>query len=176
MNKPETIFVLGGARSGKSRFALECASDAKGKKVFIATLVPGDEEMEERVRRHREERGEGWVTVAAPLEIAEALKENMAEAETIVIDCLTLWVSNQLMEDTRVDEIVENVEELCTVVKGCTCRLVLVSNEVGCSVVPPTKLGRQFRDAVGIMNQKLAHTCDRAVLVTAGIPRELKNK
>jgi adenosylcobinamide kinase/adenosylcobinamide-phosphate guanylyltransferase len=174
MNSPETVFVFGGARSGKSRFALECASEVTGNKVFIATLIPGDKEMEDRVRRHKEERGEGWITVESPLNISRAIKENMDKTEIIIIDCLTLWVSNQLMQEKDVDEIVNSVEALCETVNECTCTLVLVSNEVGCSVVPPSKLGRQFRDAVGIMNQKLAQVCDRVILVSAGIAQELK--
>jgi adenosylcobinamide kinase/adenosylcobinamide-phosphate guanylyltransferase len=170
----ETCFVFGGCRSGKSRYALEIAEQAVGKKYFIATLQPGDDEMKERIRRHQEERGESWKTVEEPVDIEEAVEKAAGTADCIIVDCLTLWISNMMMNEFTEEQILAKADLLCEVLNKASCTIALVSNEVGTGVVPESRLGRDFRDYTGIINQKIAAACDRVVLMKAGIPLVIK--
>ena len=159
-----TTLVLGGARSGKSRYA---ESLLPGPALYVATAEPGDPEMAERIARHRARRGAGWRTVEAPHDVAGVLvREPEAPA---LVDCVTFWLSNALTEDRKVD-----LAGLCAALTFRTADTVLVSNEVGSGVVPGTGLGRRFRDAQGDLNRELAAVADRVVLVVAGLPLELK--
>lgn len=172
----ESVFVFGGCRSGKSRYALGFAEEAVGKKYFIATLQPGDDEMKERIRRHKEERGESWKTIEEPLQIPDAVREASKSADCIVVDCLTLWISNMMMAEYTEEEIRAQADDLCTSIAGCTCSIILVSNEVGTGVVPESRLGRDFRDYTGMINQKIASVCEKVVLMKAGIPIVIKGQ
>jgi adenosylcobinamide kinase / adenosylcobinamide-phosphate guanylyltransferase len=164
--------VLGGARSGKSGFAQKAAeteADA-GRLVMIATGQAFDDEMAERIARHRADRDESWTTVEAPLELAAAIAALPAEA-IAVVDCLTLWLSNQMLADRDVEAA---CAELVAAVAACPARLWLVSNEVGLGIVPETPLGRRFRDEAGRLNQRLAATVDEVYFVAAGLPLKMK--
>jgi adenosylcobinamide kinase / adenosylcobinamide-phosphate guanylyltransferase len=163
-----TTLVLGGARSGKTRYALEAAQARPGPLVMIATAEALDGEMAERIARHRAERGPRWRTLEAPLDLVGPL-EGTGCGETVVVDCLTLWLSN-LMHAER--DVEAEVEGLLTALPGREAWLV--SNEVGLGVVPQTLLGRRFRDEAGRMNQRLAAKADRVVFVAAGLPLLLK--
>ena len=167
-----SILVLGGARSGKSRRALALA-EASGATAwtFVATAEPLDDEMAERVARHRDERDARWTAIEEPLELARTLRAVRAARAAIVVDCLTLWLSN-LMHRGRDPE-----RELPPLIDAIACgggELVLVSNEVGLGLVPETPLGRDFRDAQGRLNQAVAAACDRVEFVAAGLPLPLK--
>ncbi|MFC1479385.1 bifunctional adenosylcobinamide kinase/adenosylcobinamide-phosphate guanylyltransferase [Planctomycetota bacterium] len=175
MTESEKVFVLGGCRSGKSRFALACAEREGKNRIFIATLQPGDEEMKERIKRHQRDRGENWHTAEAPIELAATLKEHAQEGNVVLIDCLTLWISNLLIAGHTTEEILAKAEKLSKVVDSSPCTVILVSNKVGSGVVPDNRLGRDFRDAAGLVNQEIARICSKVVLVTAGIPQVIKN-
>lgn len=171
-----SILVLGGARSGKSAFAQKAAEQAAenaagaGRPVLIATGQAFDAEMAERIARHQADRGESWITVEAPLALAEAIAALPAEA-VAVVDCLTLWLSN-LMLDER--DIAAAATALVEAVAACPARLWLVSNEVGLGLVPETPLGRRFRDEAGRLHQRLAQAVDEVYFVAAGLPLKLK--
>ena len=159
-----TTLVLGGAASGKSRYA-ESLFD--GPAVYIATAEAGDAEMADRIARHRARRGPCWTTVEAPYRLPEAL----ANARDIpaLADCLTLWLSNALAAGREPD-----TEALLAAVVGRNRQTVLVSNETGMGLVPSTPLGRRFRDAQGQLNEEVARVADRVVFVAAGLPLVLK--
>ena len=159
MNKK--IFVLGGCRSGKSGFALETAQKFPGdRKVFIATCIPHDDEMKLRVARHQQE----------PEEIVEA----DGKASVLLVDCLTLWINNLLMENYDSEQILEQVQSLTRAVSLASCPVILVSNEVGAGIVPENKLARLYRDLVGWANQAVAACVDQVVWTVAGIPVTIK--
>ena len=168
-------FILGGCRSGKSGFALLTASAiAADRRVFIATSMPLDDEMKARVARHRAERGAGWTTVEAPLALAEAIAENARNGCVILVDCLTLWISNMLLSTGAPAAVEARIPHLIRTLAQASCPVVLVSNEVGAGIVPENKLARQFRDLAGTANQAVAAAANRVVWVVAGIPVTIK--
>jgi adenosylcobinamide kinase/adenosylcobinamide-phosphate guanylyltransferase len=169
-------FVLGGCRSGKSRFALEAARNlAADRRVFIATAVAFDEEMRERVTRHQAERGREWVTVEAPLELPAAIAAQGRQAGNVVlVDCLTFWINNLLLESPETAAQMK-IPELIAAAAGARCPVILVSNEVGAGIVPENRLARSFRDLVGSMNQAVAASAAEVVWVVAGIPVTIKH-
>jgi adenosylcobinamide kinase/adenosylcobinamide-phosphate guanylyltransferase len=163
--------VLGGARSGKSRYARSLAEAAAPERLYLATASAGDAEMAARIALHRAERGTGWETREEPLELAAALRAEAREDRVVLVDCVTLWLSNVLLANRDpAAEIADLVETIATL-KGPA---VFVSNEVGAGVVPATPLGRTFRDWQGRANQDLARGCGAVALVAAGLPYLLK--
>jgi adenosylcobinamide kinase/adenosylcobinamide-phosphate guanylyltransferase len=168
-------FILGGCRSGKSGYALQTANAmSAAKRIFIATSIPFDDEMQERIRRHRAERGTRWLTVEAPVNLPEAISEHAGEDRVILADCLTLWISNLLLELHDPAQVEARVRRLAEVIQSAAGHLLLVSNEVGCGVVPENKLARQFRDVAGFTHQTVAAVAARVVWMAAGIPLTLK--
>ncbi len=175
MKNKKTILVLGGCRSGKSSHALELAEKMCGEKnLFIATCVPRDDEMHQRVDRHKQDRSQNWQTLEIPTAIDKAITEHGKTADVILIDCLTLWVSNLLLESKDLARIEIHIENLGRALKNAECNVVLVSNEVGAGVVPENKLARLFRDAAGWTNQAVAKACDQVIMTMAGIPVQIK--
>jgi adenosylcobinamide kinase/adenosylcobinamide-phosphate guanylyltransferase len=175
----QSIFILGGCRSGKSRYALELAGKfTENHKIFIATCVPADEEMKQRVARHQKDRGESWKTLEVPIRLPEAIRENSLEGNMILVDCITLWISNLLMamQISSVDEIIDPINRLTYSLNTAQCPVILVSNEVGTGIVPENQLARLFRDITGMVNQKLAACTDKVVWMVAGIPVTVKPK
>jgi adenosylcobinamide kinase/adenosylcobinamide-phosphate guanylyltransferase len=164
---PSTL-ILGGARSGKTAYALRTAEAAPGPLVMIATGQALDAEMAERIARHQAERGPRWRTVEAPLDLIGAL-DQVPAGETAVIDCLTLWVSNLMHAGL---DVAAEGERLASTLAGRD--VLMVSNEVGLGIVPDNALARRFRDDAGRLNQRLAAAADRAVFVAAGLPLVLK--
>jgi adenosylcobinamide kinase/adenosylcobinamide-phosphate guanylyltransferase len=164
-----TRLVLGGARSGKSRHAQALAEGCPGARVFVATAQAFDAEMADRIARHRADRDAGWRTIEAPLALPAAIAD--AGGATILIDCLTLWGSNLLL-DERDAEVATTA--LLDALAATPARVVLVSNEVGWGIVPDNALARRFRDVAGRMNQRVAAAVDRVDLVVAGIAMRLK--
>ena len=171
------MLVLGGAKSGKSRISLEICNNLDGKRIFIATAQALDDEMQERIQRHREERGEQWDTIEEPTEIVDKIQEIDSAETVILLDCLTLWISNLFMKygDQRqavqldVDEFMEQISKI----KG---RIIIVSNEVGMGIVPDNELARFYRDIAGSLNQRIANTARKVINVMAGIPLVLKDE
>ena len=171
----EIVFVIGGCRSGKSTYAMQTAEKVPAEqKIFIATCVPQDDEMKRRVARHQKERSQNWVTVEAPLDLPEAILQNSRRGDVILVDCLTLWVSNLLMETGDEKKIADTTSRLIDALEKATCPIVLVSNEVGTGIVPENKLARQFRDISGWVNQAVARCANKVVWMVAGIPVTVK--
>lgn len=168
-----TIFITGGARSGKSRHAQQLAESLGARRVFVATAQALDSEMAQRIARHRAERGDSWRTCEAPLYLEDAVREQAAGADVLLVDCVTLWVSNLLL-GPGADAVAPAVQGLCEAVAETPCHLVIVSNEVGCGIVPDNALSRDFRDLAGMANQLLAAACRDAYLMAAGLPLCLK--
>ena len=160
--------ILGGARSGKSARALALAAAPQ---VFIATAEALDGEMLERIARHQGERGAGWRLIEEPLELAQAVRANAAQGTTLVVDCLTLWLSNLIHRER---DIGAATDALVAALGDAPGRVVLVSNEVGMGLAPMTALGRDFRDAQGRLNQRIAGVADHVEFVAAGLPLVLK--
>lgn len=169
--------ILGGARSGKSRYAEQRAA-ARQKAVYIATATAGDAEMQLRIQRHREDRlitGPRWQTVEEPLLLAQTLREHAVDDGFVLVDCLTLWLTNLLLNDDA-QIFARERRALLAVLPTLTAQVVLVSNEVGQGVVPADPLSRRFVDESGRLHQELAQLCDRVVFVTAGLPMILKDE
>ena len=162
--------LLGGARSGKSRRALTLAESIARSRTFIATADAFDDEMASRIARHRADRGEGWKTVEAPIELPEALQRTLAPGHVVVVDCLTLWLSNLLHEGLSTDAEVPRLLEALSL----PGELIVVSNEIGLGLVPETPLSRRFRDKHGWLNQAVAEASDRVEFIAAGLPLTLK--
>jgi adenosylcobinamide kinase/adenosylcobinamide-phosphate guanylyltransferase len=176
------ILVLGGARSGKSTFAQQLALKLGGRQVlYVATAQAGDEEMRQRIKRHRQERPPGWRTLEAPGDVGQAILEHLGDASVILVDCLTVLVSNLLADvpdpfATEVEaQVMSQVQDLANCTERVPDALIVVSNEVGLGLVPPYPLGRAYRDLLGRANQYLAHKAEEVYLLVAGIPMPVKN-
>lgn len=161
--------VLGGARSGKSRYAETLIAAVPPPWIYVATAEAGDAEMVERIARHRARRGPNWHTIEAAYDLEHVLAGR--KSEPVLVDCLTLWLSNQMLANGAIEEEMARVEKALLL---ATAPKVLVANEVGYGIVPEHPLGRRFRDAQGILNQRIAALADRVVLVVAGIPLAIK--
>ncbi|MGL3821647.1 bifunctional adenosylcobinamide kinase/adenosylcobinamide-phosphate guanylyltransferase [Sphingopyxis sp. R3-92] len=166
-----THLILGGARSGKSRHAQSLAEAFDGDLIFIATGEAYDEEMAERIDRHRADRGPRWDTIEAPLALGDAIRAHAAPDRLLLIDCLTLWVSN-LMHAGR--DIGGATDDLIAAMRDAQGPVILVSNEVGLGIVPDNALARRFRDEAGRVNQAVAAAASEVSFVAAGLPLRLK--
>ncbi len=166
------ILVLGGARSGKTGFAERLAMRAGSKPAYLATAQALDAEMRDRVQSHKQQRQGRFATIEEPLELAAAILTTARTHDVILVDCLTLWVTNLLMDNR---DVAAAVEELLVTLSGLqSARVVLVSNEVGLGIVPDNALARMFRDLAGSAHQRLADICDDVYFVVAGLPMVLK--
>jgi adenosylcobinamide kinase/adenosylcobinamide-phosphate guanylyltransferase len=169
------VYVTGGARSGKSAFAQRLAERHAGSLLYVATAAIGDGEMAERVRRHRNARGDRWLTLEEPLALAERLPAAATGCGAVLLDCVTLWLSNLLHQHGEdAAAVLTEVERLIATFALLPSPLYLVSNEVGDGIVPANPLARLFRDVAGEAGQKLAAAADEAYLVVAGLPLRLK--
>ncbi len=170
--KGRTVFITGGARSGKSSFALSEGAKILGKKAFVATARAVDAEMRNRIERHKADRKSDWKTYEEPIEIVPLIKKIRGSYSVVLIDCLTLWVSNliegALQTEAEADELIAEL-----LIPSETSFLI-VSNEVGMGIVPGNQLAREFRDSAGIVNQKVASVCQEVFMTVAGIPVEIK--
>jgi adenosylcobinamide kinase/adenosylcobinamide-phosphate guanylyltransferase len=166
-----SLFVVGGARSGKSRYAVE-RSPAEGRIVFVATAEALDEDMARRIARHRAARPPHWTTIEVPLELVPCLEK--LTCDVFVVDCLTLWVANRLLRGDRDDAILDGADALARLIGRGRSSFIVVSNEVGEGVHPETAAGMRFRDLLGGVNQRVAAACDTVVLMVAGIPLTIK--
>ncbi len=168
---PPVTLVLGGARSGKSAYAEKLVEAQPGDWIYLATATAGDGEMAERIRIHRDRRGQGWRTREEPLALSSALQAESEGNAVILVDCLTLWLSNILFAELNVENEVERLLECLPALPG---PVVFVSNEVGLGIVPGDSLSRRFRDDAGRLNQAVAAAADSVVFVAAGLPLRLK--
>jgi adenosylcobinamide kinase/adenosylcobinamide-phosphate guanylyltransferase len=167
------VLIGGGARSGKSRFALDYAEQRYTRRAFLATAQALDDEMRARIARHRAERGNGWITIEEPYDIASAIEANADEFDVIVVDCLTLWLSNIMLDPGReTDKELANLERVLE--RDLAADVVVITNEVGCGIVPDNPLGREYRDRAGEINQALARAAREVFWMVFGIPVTVK--
>ena len=170
----ETVLVIGGCRSGKSSYALELAEQIPGQKIFIATCIPHDKEMENRILHHKKQRSRTWSTLEVPVRLPEEISKNSRKENVILVDCLTLWLSNLLLENNDQSEIDAHIRKLIRSLEKAECPIILVSNEVGTGIVPENRLARLFRDVAGFTNQRVAACADKVIWMVAGIPVGVK--
>jgi len=163
--------VLGGARSGKSALAERLVRETGLRRVYLATAQAFDAEMAARIARHRADRGAGWETLEAPLALTGALAAADRPGTVVLVDCLTLWLSNVMLDGRDAED---EATALLAALDGIAAPVALVSNEVGLGIVPDTPLGRAFRDAQGRLNQRVAALCDTVAFCAAGLPLWLK--
>lgn len=163
--------VLGGARSGKSAFAEALAVQSGLQRHYVATGQAYDAEMDERIARHRSDRGDGWITHEIPLNLIGRLPQLADEARVVLVDCLTLWVTNLMMAEDDVDAASRLLIDCLAAWRG---QIILVSNEVGMGIVPDNKMAREFRDHAGRLHQRIAAVADEVFLVAAGLPLKMK--
>jgi adenosylcobinamide kinase / adenosylcobinamide-phosphate guanylyltransferase len=169
----QLILVGGGARSGKSNFALAIARRLGNRRLFVATAEAGDDEMRERIRRHQATRGDDFQTMEVPLAVAEAFRRVQGD-EVVVLDCLTLWLANLLLGGNDADAVLRHFEELADVLDRRLAHAVIVTSEVGLGLVPETPLGRTFRDVAGLAHQRLAVSADDVYFGALGVMLRLK--
>lgn len=166
-----TALVLGGARSGKSRYAERLVCDSGLERLYIATSPVVDDETRARITLHKQQRGAGWRTIEEELDICTVLQREADPQRIILLDCLTLWLNNLFYHKRNARE---QTEQLVASLSSLSGPVIFVSNEIGLGLVPPDPLSRDFRDAQGRLNQSLAAACDRVVFVAAGLPLVLK--
>jgi adenosylcobinamide kinase/adenosylcobinamide-phosphate guanylyltransferase len=167
-------FITGGARSGKSAFAEKVAGNLNGKRAYIATAQAFDAEMAERIAKHQKSRGDAWDTYEEPLAVDELLQKLSGRYAVILLDCLTLWLSNVIAHTDGDDGVFRKMDRLVAAVQACKGACILVSNEVGLGIVPDNPLARKFRDMAGVLNQRMAAVADEAYFTAAGIPMKIK--
>lgn len=178
LSLPPVTLILGGARSGKSTHGEKLATGTlfgapPRAATYLATAQAGDVEMATRIMAHRNRRGANWTTLEEPLKLAESLTTASAHGHPVLVDCLTLWLSNLMHHGADLDE---STDDLVRALNACPQPVILVSNEVGLGIVPETPLGRAFRDAQGRLNMRMAERADRVILISAGLPLILKDR
>ncbi len=167
--------IIGGCRSGKSAEALAKAEAIEaGRRLFVATCRPYDEEMRARIERHRRERDASWETLEVPLELPAALEAHDARGHIILVDCLTLWITNLMMDERTQADVEAQITSLTQTLETMRSPVILVSNEVGQGIVPENEMARRFRDLAGTVNQKVAASVDQVIWMVAGIPVKIK--
>jgi len=168
---PFAALVLGGARSGKSRYGEGLVRQASGRAVYIATAEARDDEMATRISHHQAHRGSDWFLIEEPIALATKLRKDLLPDDVVLVDCLTLWLGNLMEKDISSEAA---VDDLMDALKTCPARVVLISNEVGWGIVPDNALARAFRDEAGRLHQRLSAEVDAVIAVIAGLPLTLK--
>ncbi|MFH1478463.1 MAG: bifunctional adenosylcobinamide kinase/adenosylcobinamide-phosphate guanylyltransferase [Candidatus Omnitrophota bacterium] len=174
MNK--ITFILGGARSGKSGFALKMAKEKTKKAAFVATCQALDKEMKERIRLHKKQRPKSWKTFEEPKNIASLLKRINLKYDVVIIDCLTLLISNLMLDGKSQKDIEKEISGILAALNKNRSRSIIVSNEVGLGIVPESRLGRDFRDIAGRMNQIVAKEANEVFFMASGLPIKIKGE
>ena len=173
----EVTLITGGARSGKSSFALDLALKGYSQRTFIATAVAVDEEMKERIVLHQRQRGDAFQNVEEPIRLSDAILSASGQSEVAVVDCLTVWLGNLYHHYNEGEaSILADITGLLTALDKTACDLILVTNEVGWGIVPERPLGRVFRDMAGFMNRQVAQRAQHVYLLCCGIPLALKGE
>ncbi len=170
----ETIFITGGARSGKSRLAEDLALGYGAPLGYLATGSAGDAEMAERIARHRARRGPAWMTIEEPLDLVGAIRTHEGSVKALLVDCVTLWLTNLLLQHGDAGQALGEVHSLTRLMAELKTPLILVSNEVGMGIVPDNSLARVFRDLAGEANELLARAADEVYVMFSGLPLKLK--
>lgn len=181
LNRLSLIFITGGARSGKSAYAVELAKRHGGRTAFIATAVAGDDEMEQRIQLHQASRPPAWTTVEEPIKVAEAISGVAVNHQSIIVDCLTLLVSNLIfatpqepVNPEHEQSILKAIKQIAETAKNTASTVIVISNELGMGIVPDNALARYFRDVCGRANQLLAAAADEVYVCFSGIPVRIK--
>ena len=169
-----SYFITGGARSGKSAFAEKLASGLAGKRAYLATAQALDPEMAARIEKHRKDRGIAWDTYEEPLAVAELMKKLSGRYDVVLLDCLTLWLSNVMARSDSDGALISRSEDLATAIRDFNGVCIVVSNEVGLGIVPDNPLARKFRDFAGMLNQRVAQAADEVYFTASGIPVKIK--
>ena len=173
-NRTVTL-IIGGARSGKSRYAQKLAAGFE-RVTFIATARAVDPEMQRKIAQHRSERSASWETVEAPLNLESAIRSRRTKADMLIIDCLTVYLANLMRARKGArNTILDDLEQLCRALRIAKSSIVIVSNEVGCGIVPAFRSGRLYRDLLGQLNQQIAAMADRVIFMVAGVPLTVKD-
>ncbi len=170
----KVILITGGCRSGKSRFALDYGNQHFSRKLYLATCEALDEEMTQRIAGHKKMRGPEWQTIEEPVEIVDKIRQYGDESDVILLDCVTLWLSNLLMRRKDDAEIIKETDRLMEAIKQSLASFIAVTNEVGMGIVPADPLSRRFRDLSGTLNQKIGEGADAVIYMVSGIPLFLK--
>ena len=171
----KVTFITGAVRSGKSGFAVELAKKTKAKVVFLATCRADDNEMRKRVSKHKRSRPKTWTTIEEYIDLASVIKD-LSSHQVLIIDCLTLWVSNLLTIGLKPRQISKAIKEFLAALKAAKVSIIIVSNEVGWGIVPANKMVRDFRDISGKLHQEVAKISDRVYLMVSGIPLKVKGE
>lgn len=169
-----SVLITGGVRSGKSRFALEMARERGRVRAFIATAEALDPEMKSRIAKHREDRGDGFLTIEEPLDLAGAVQKASRLSDLVVIDCLNLWVTNLLARFGSDEAAGREIEKLLAAAQGCPAHLIFVTNEAGLGVMPANELARRYVDLLGRLNQQMAAIADEVIWMMAGLAQWIK--
>lgn len=181
----KTVFLLGGARSGKSFYAQELAKQMAEAVLFVATATAGDEDMHRRIKKHQQDRPQEWHTLEAPFEVGKQIEDTVEDEELVIIDCLTLLVNNIFcrhdetqfdnIEDSLLEkEVITEIKAIISCIKKVDASFIIVSNEVGLGLVPDNRMGRLYRDILGRANQMIGQAADEVYLMVAGIPLRVK--
>ena len=170
----EVIFIVGGARSGKSNFAEKLAEEQSKHLLYLATGEPKDNEMKKRIEKHKKRRGRKWKLIEAPIELAKALSTIKSDIDVVLIDCITLWISNLLLSGKTVSIIKKDIAKMIAVLERKSFTTILVSNDVGCGIVPGDPLSRKYRDVLGLANQLIAGSADTVYNMCCGIANKIK--
>ncbi len=168
--------ILGGARSGKSLYAETCATESGLDVIYVATAQALDDEMQQRIKHHQQQRPVHWQLIEEPINLVSTLKDNANNKTCILVDCLTLWLSNQLCSEENKIQLQENINDLINILPALPGKIIFVSNEVSMGIIPMGEINRQFVDEAGRLHQRLATVCDKVTLMVAGIPSQIKGK
>ena len=168
--------ILGGARSGKSQYAEICATDSGMNVLYVATALALDAEMQQRIQHHQQQRPDHWRLIEEPINLVSVLKDNASATSCILVDCLTLWLSNQLCSEEHKALLQNNIDDLVNTLPELPGKIIFVSNEVSMGIIPMGEINRQFVDEAGRLHQRLAAICDKVTLMVAGIPSHIKGK
>ena len=168
--------ILGGARSGKSHYAETCATESGLDVIYVATAQALDDEMQQRIKHHQQQRPAHWQLIEEPINLVSTLKDNANNKTCILIDCLTLWLSNQLCCEENKIQLQENINNLINILPELPGKIIFVSNEVSMGIIPMGEINRQFVDEAGRLHQRLATVCDKVTLMVAVIPSYIKGK
>jgi len=169
----KTIFITGGSRSGKSSYALKTAK-TYSKRGFIATAIPFDDEMKERIKKHKIERGKKYSTVEEPYDLIKAITKLENNVDVIIFDCISVWLGNLLFKHGETENNFIELNSFYKKIKNLKCDIIIVTNEVGMGIIPENKLARHYRDIAGFVNQKLAKFADEVIFMVSGIPIKIK--